>query len=120
MNFYLFRTPNGQEYKFRLRSIDQVALFKELGYGALDGIELIKHGDYAEFISKLMWRSAQAFEHGFTLDKAYELIDGLVESGWDMGNFLLLATEILSVSGFFPKERMEAARAEIQKITAES
>lgn len=107
MNFYTWVTKNGQEFKMSLPIRAQITLSRQLGYGAIAGLRKCSEGDWAEFVAVFLWQSFQEFEHGYSLEKVYDVMDSLVRAGYTMDDFLEPITEVMSISGFFDKETLE-------------
>lgn len=113
MNYYTLTTKDGREIKLRLDTPAQRNLVKELGAGIMTSFNNIFENP-AGFISSLIWCSAQKFQHKFTKQDADELTDQLVDEGYALEEFTMLAVEILGVSGFFDQATVESFRKDMQ------
>ena len=100
---YILTTPEGKEYKLRLRSRDQEKLCKVIGMGINEGLQRVAMGDCVPFMVNLFHLSAQDNHRNFTKNDAYDLYDEFVEGGYDFMKMLALATDILEEFGFFDK-----------------
>lgn len=105
---------DGKEYKLRLGIKDTIALEKKIGTNPINKLIEMQNGQLPsmEFIKDVLQASLQKFNKGMTEAKTEDLMDTMVDEGYDSEGFLNLMMEIMEVSGFFKKETLEAAEKE--------
>lgn len=94
-----------RNYRLRLTTRAIVALEKQLGCNPL---AIFGDGDKQTIPSitamvQVLHASLQAYEHGITLDKAFEIFDDYLENH-TMTDFLPVILEIYKVSGLISKD----------------
>ncbi len=105
----LYTTINigGKDYKARLNAKACVELEKKLGENPLNVFTAFTADNRVPELGTMitiLHASLQAYEHGITLDKTYELYDEFVNEGNTMLELFPIILEIFEVSGFFRKE----------------
>lgn len=99
-------TAGDHTYKLRLTTQGVVSLEKTLGYNPLQmfmGIDedvLPKFGDMITVLHQML----QAYEHGITMNDAYEIFDKFVADGHTMWDIIPVLLEVFQEAGFLPKE----------------
>lgn len=98
-----------KELKLRLRAKDCVDLESKIGESPLNVFMRLSDGRIPSlgFIITTLQCSLQALEHGYNLEKTYELYDKYIENGGDLTEMLSILSDVFEVSGFFKKEKME-------------
>ena len=102
MMYYDFKAGD-REYKLRLNTRSTVALEKQLGcnpimiFGA-DGNSI----PTVSTMVVILHASLQAYEHGITLEKAYDIFDAYLEDGNTAVDFVKVIMEIYKASGIVP------------------
>lgn len=98
MNYLDFEAGN-KSYKLRLNTRNIVALEKQLGGNPLsifgDGSTLPTVGE----LVAVLWASLQQFNHGISLNDAYDIFDDYLADGHIMTDFISVVVEIYKVSG---------------------
>ncbi len=110
MALYKVLNINGKELKLRLRSRDCVDLERKLGESPLNVLMKVSNEQKVPtvgFIVTVLYSSLQAYEHGYTMDKTYDLYDEYVDDGNEITDALNLITDVFEVSGFFKKAKTE-------------
>ena len=106
MLYYDFEVGN-KNYKLRLNTRNTIALEKALGCNPLaifgDGNTLPTIGQMVN----VLWASLQAYEHGISLNDAYDIFDKYLEDGHAMTDFFSVIVEVYRVSGLLPNEVSE-------------
>lgn len=107
---YTTITIKDKDYKARLNAKACVELEKKLGtnplniftkmMGAGDTINLPPLGD----VITILWASLQAYEHGMSMDKVYELYDDFIGEGHNQMDMIPIIVDIFKVSGLLPEE----------------
>lgn len=107
---YTTLTIKDRDYKLRLNAKACVDLEKKLGtnplnvlvdmFGANDKINLPS----LEKIIYILHASLQAYEHGFNIDKTYELYDDFIMDGHNQMDMITTIAEVFKVSGLIPEE----------------
>ncbi len=106
---YTTITIGGNEYKARLTAKACVDLEKKLGTNPLNVFMDIATKDVPvlpklETIITILHVSLQAFQHGITIDKTYELYDKFIDEGHALTDLIPIIIEIFQVSGFLPSD----------------
>lgn len=98
-----------ETYKLRLNTRASVALEKALGksplsvFMELDGGEMPKLTDMIIILQACL----QPYQHGFTMDKTYDLFDKYVEDGHTLFDLIPVFIEVFQESGYFAKSSSE-------------
>lgn len=108
---YTTLTVAEKDYKLRLNAKNAVDLEKKLGSNPVNiftsiSIDKNKMPDL-ETLILIFHYSLQEYNHGFTLDRAYELYDNMVDEGKDFTDLLAVIVEVFQVSGLLPKDMGE-------------
>ena len=103
MMYYDFKAGN-REYKLRLNTRNTVALEKQLGCNPI--MIFGADGESIPTVSAMvviLHASLQTYEHGITLDKAYDIFDDYLADGNTSVDFVKVIMEIYRASGIIPK-----------------
>jgi hypothetical protein len=103
MLYYEFEVGN-KVYKLRLNTRNTIALEKALGCNPL---ALFGDGSTLPTVSQMvsvLWASLQQYEHGISLDDAYNIFDDYLATGHVMTDFFAVIVEVYKVSGLMPSE----------------
>ncbi|MBR5823800.1 MAG: hypothetical protein IKY67_06625 [Paludibacteraceae bacterium] len=97
----------GESYKLRLTTKASVGLEKALGYNAIGMFMDIDKGVMPKLgdILIVLHATLQAYNHGITLEKVYELFDDYVEDGHNMYDLIPLFVEVFQQSGYMPANK---------------
>ena len=96
---------NNKEYKLRLRTRDIIALEKQLGSNP---ISIFGKGDTIPSITTMvliLHAALQSYQHGITLDDAYDIFDTWIAEGHAMTDFLPVIVDIFKTSGIIKGDR---------------
>lgn len=106
MLYKIFKVGD-KELKLRLRARDCVDLESRLGESPLNKLMETQDGKIPSigFVIAVLHSSLQAYEHGYDLNKTYELYDEYVNNGGDLTSLLPEIIEVFEVSGFFKQEK---------------
>ena len=110
MLYFDFEAGN-KTYKLRLNTRSTVALEKALGCNPLS---VFGNGETLPTVTamvQILHASLQAFEHGITLEKAYDIFDAYLEDGHSTTDFIPVILEIYKISGII----RESAAGEAEK-----
>ena len=105
---YTTFTVKDRDYKLRLNAKACVDLEKKLGtnpvniFMAMAGND-IKLPSLSDLITVLHF-SLQAYEHGISADKTYEIYDAFIEEGHSMTDLIPVIIDVFKVSGLIPEE----------------
>ena len=105
----------GKELKCRLNTQNSIALEKRLGGKSVLKVLMDEQIPNLEMVLCTLHASLQALEHGYTLEKVYELYDGYVEEGKTYADLVPELIDVLEVSGFFKKPPTEEEKALAQE-----
>lgn len=97
---YLDFSTGNKDYKLRLSTRNIVSLEKQLGCNPLGifGVD----GNTIPTITQMvviLHNSLQQFQHGITLDDAYDIFDEWLDNGHVATDFLTVILDIYKVSG---------------------
>ena len=106
MMYYDFEAGN-KVYKLRLNTRNIVALEKQLGCNPLaifgDGTTIPQ----VNTMVNVLWASLQQYNHGISLNDAYDIFDSYIESGNGMTDFIQVILEVYKVSGLIKADSTE-------------
>jgi hypothetical protein len=103
MNYIDFSAGN-KDYKLRLNTRGVVALEKQLGCNPL---AIFGDGDTIPTVTtmvNILHASLQQYNHGISLNDAYDIFDAWIEDGHSTVDFVTIILEIYKTSGIVPKE----------------
>lgn len=103
MLYYEFEAGN-TAYKLRLNTRNTVALEKQLG---CNPVMIFGNGDRIPTITQMVAilnASLQAYHHGITMDKAYDIFDAYLADGHAMTDFIAVIVDIYKASGIMKSE----------------
>jgi hypothetical protein len=103
MNYVEFQVEN-KTYKLRLSTRNTISLEKTLG---CNPVAIFGSGDTIPTITtmvRILHASLQAYEHGITLDDAYDIFDRWIDEGHLMTDFILIIIDIYKASGLIKKD----------------
>lgn len=104
---YVDFEAGNKSYKLRLNTRNTVMLEKALGCNPLS---IFGNGDTLPSVTTLvqvLFASLQQYEHGISLNDAYDIFDRYLEEGHSVTDFIPVILEIYKVSGIIPKESNE-------------
>lgn len=96
---------NNKAYKLRLNTRNVVALEKALGANPLSIFDL--QGEQMPSVTNMvlvLHAALQQYNHGFSMNDAYELFDAYIEEGHSVNDFIYVILDIYKESGLIPKE----------------
>ena len=105
MMYFDFEAGN-KAYKLRLNTRNTIALEKALGCNPLS---IFGDGNTLPTVSQMvnvLWASLQQYEHGISLNDAYDIFDAYLENHV-LTDFFNVIVEVYKVSGLMPKEVSE-------------
>ena len=103
MMFFDFEA-NNKTYKLRLSTRNIVALEKQLGCNPL---AIFGDGDRLPTVTEMvaiLHHSLQQFQHGITLDTAFNIFDDYLADGNSPADFIKVIIEVYKVSGILRSE----------------
>lgn len=106
MNYINFETGN-KSYRLRLNTRNVVLLEKQLGCNPL---AIFGNGDTVPTITTMvnvLYASLLQYNHGITLNDAYDIFDEYLADGHSTVDFLPVIMDIYRASGIIPKESEE-------------
>ena len=101
---YVDFSAGNKDYKLRLNTRNVVALEKQLGCNPLT---IFGNGETMPTVTTLvqvLYASLQQYNHGITLNDAYDIFDEYLADGNTMTDFLPVLIEVYKVSGLIKKE----------------
>lgn len=113
MMYFDFEAGNNT-YKLRLNTRNVVNLEKVLG---MNPAMIFGNGDRVPTVTEMVAilnYSLQAYNHGITMDKAYDIFDAFLADGNAMTDFIPVIVEIYKASGLM-KAKNEAGNEEEEK-----
>ena len=106
MNYIDFEAGN-KTYKLRLTTRSIVLLEKQLGCNPLT---IFGSGDTVPTITvmvAILHASLQQYNHGITLNDAYDIFDEYIAEGHSSVDFIPVILDIYKASGIIPKDTEE-------------
>lgn len=103
MNYVDF-TANNKDYKLRLNTRNVVMLEKQLG---MNPLSVFGEGDTLPTITtmvNILYCSMQQYNHGISLNDAYNIFDEWLEDGNAATDFIPVILEIYKASGIIKEE----------------
>lgn len=104
---YLDFEAGNKAYKLRLNTRNIVALEKQLGGNPLS---IFGDGSKLPTVSELvavLWASLQQYQHGISLNDAYDIFDAYLDDGHIMTDFFEVVINVYKVSGIIDTEVSE-------------
>lgn len=101
---YLDFTAGNKEYKLRLSTRNTVMLEKQLGCNPL---AIFGSGDTIPTITQMvniLYASLIQYNHGITLNDAYDIFDAYLADGHTMTDFIQVIVDIYKTSGLIKTE----------------
>lgn len=108
MNYVEFHAGD-KDYRLKLSTRSTVSLEKQLG---CNPVAIFGSGDTIPTITtmvRILHASLQSYEHGITLDDAYDIFDKWLEDGHVMTDFISVIIDIYKASGIL-KDTEEASK----------
>jgi hypothetical protein len=93
-----------KNYKLRLNTKNTIELEKRLGCNPLG---VFGDGSTLPTVSQMvtiLWASLQQYNHGISMNDAYDIFDNFLDDGHIMTDFFNVIIEIYKVSGLMPNE----------------
>lgn len=107
MLYFDFEAGN-KLYKLRLNTRNTIMLERALGCNPIGIFDL--KGESLPSVTNMvnvLFASLQAYNHGITLDKAYDIFDDYLADGHTAADFVAVIIEVYKVSGIIPKDSEE-------------
>ena len=89
-----------------LKGSPLIVLMK-LSEHADDAVALMENMPSLEQYAWILNAALQAYEHGYDMDKTYDVIDKFIEEGHSMMELINVVTNVLRVSGYMPEQEEE-------------
>ena len=111
MNYIDFEAGN-KSYKLRLNTRNTVLLGKQLGCNPLN-IFGTNHDTIPSItvMVAILHASLQQYQHGISLNDAYDIFDEYLDAGNSATDFLPVILELYKASGLIPKDAGEEKNA---------
>ena len=109
MNYVEFHAGD-KDYRLKLSTRSTVSLEKQLG---CNPVAIFGSGDTIPTITtmvRILHASLQSYEHGITLDDAYDIFDKWLEDGHVMTDFISVIIDIYKASGILKDTEEEASK----------
>lgn len=103
---YVDFTAGNKDYKLRLNTRNTVLLEKQLGcnpvaiFGSGEGLDALPP---ITTMVAILHASLQQYQHGISLNDAYDIFDKWLDDGHATTDFLNVIMELYQVSGIIPK-----------------
>lgn len=101
---YMDFEAGNKSYKLRLNTRNTIELEKKLGCNPLG---VFGDGSTLPTVSQMvtiLWASLQQYNHGVSMNDAYEIFDNYLDDGHIMTDFFNVIIEVYKVSGLMPNE----------------
>lgn len=105
MNYVAFNVGD-KELKLKLDAKNTVALERVVGTNPLNELMKVANGQLPtlDFAINTLYASLQKLEHGYTLNKVYDLYDEYVEDGHSLVDLIPVLMDVFKAAGFIPKD----------------
>ena len=106
---YVDFTAGSKSYRLRLSTRNTVMLEKQLGCNPLS---VFGNGDTLPTVTQMvniLYASLIQYNHGLTLNDAYDIFDEWLEDGHTMTDFIQIILQIYKVSGLIQNDGTEEA-----------
>lgn len=103
---YVDFTAGNKNYRLRLNTRSLVQLEKQLGRNPVEVFANISETNLPTITDMvtILYCALQPYNHGITLDSAYNIFDDFVEDGHNPMEFITTVYEIFVASGLIPKQ----------------
>lgn len=104
---YVDFTAGNKEYKLRLSTRNMIMLEKQLGCNPL---AVFGNGDTLPTVTtmvNILYASLIQYNHGITLNDAYDIFDEYLEDGNSSTDFINVILEIYKVSGLIKNDNKD-------------
>lgn len=101
---YVEFNAGNKEYKLRLNTRNVVALEKKIGCNPLS---IFGDGDTLPTVATMVdifHAALQSYQHGITIDSAYDIFDAWLEDGHNTVDFVKVILDIYKASGIVPED----------------
>lgn len=105
MNYVAFNVGD-KELKLKLDAKNTVVLERVVGTNPLNELMKVTNGQLPtlDFAITTLHASLQKLEHGYTLNKVYDLYDEYVEDGHSLVDLIPVLMDVFKAAGFIPKD----------------
>ena len=105
MNYVAFNVGD-KELKLKLDAKNTVALERVVGTNPLNELMKVTNCQLPtlDFAITTLHASLQKLEHGYTLNKVYDLYDEYVEDGHSLVDLIPVLMDVFKAAGFIPKD----------------
>ena len=105
MNYVAFNVGD-KELKLKLDAKNTVALERVVGTNPLNELMKVANGQLPtlDFAITTLHASLQKLEHGYTLNKVYDLYDEYVEDGHSFVDLIPVLMDVFKAAGFIPQD----------------
>ena len=107
---YHIVTINNKDYKCRLSARALVDLEKKMGTNPLNifmAIATKQEVPPLDALIQVFHASLLQFNHGISIDDAYEIYDEFIDEGHNMMDLIPIIMDVFKVSGLLPEEEAE-------------
>ena len=104
---YIDFSAGGKDYKLRLNTRNTILLEKQLG---CNPVAIFIKGNRSPTVTEMvtiLHASLQPYNHGITLDGAYNIFDEYLAEGHSMTDFIPVIVEIYKASGIIGADKKE-------------
>lgn len=104
---YVDFSAGNKDYKLRLNTRNVVVLEKQLGCNPLAIFGDGKTIPTVTVLVQVLCQSLQQYQHGITLEEAYNIFDAFLDDGHTMTDILPVIIDIYKVSGLMRNEETD-------------
>lgn len=111
-----------KEYKLRLPMKGLINLEKRLGFNPINVLNTNSSDGLPSFegMMVVIQEALQAYQHGSTLDDAYNLYDEYIENGGTFQDFVLEFMKIFTTCGLMSEKQIAQAENDMKEAEAQS
>lgn len=111
-----------KEYKLRLPMKGLINLEKRLGFNPINVLNTNSNDGLPNFedMMVVIQESLQAYQHGSTLEDAYNLYDEYIETDGTFQGFILEFMKIFITCGLMSEKQIEQAENDMKQVEAQT
>lgn len=111
-----------KEYKLRLPMKGLINLEKRLGFNPINVLNTNSSDGIPSFegMMVVIQEALQAYQHGSTLDDAYNLYDEYIENDGTFQGFVLEFMKIFTTCGLMSEKQIEQAENDMKQVEAQT
>lgn len=114
---YELKINEEKSVQLRLTSRTTVTLEEKLGMSPIQALMENQQVPKIGTVVQILWGCLQALEHGYTVEKTYDLYDEYIDNGGTLMDLIMALVEAFKASGFFKEVPKAAEPVELKAVT---